>query len=313
MKVMFIDTVHPVLREMLEARGLRCVMHHTTTPREIEQLIHNYDGIVIRSRIRLDKHFLSKASSLKFIARSGAGMENIDLEYCRQRGIACFNSPEGNRDAVGEQVIGMLLGLFNNLQRADRQVRQGIWDREHNRGFELSGKTVGIIGFGYMGSALAAKLTGFGCRILAYDKYKSGFATSVVEEADLAQLQDEADIVSLHLPLTEETRFYVDNAFIDRMKKPFYLVNTARGQHVHTLSLVEGLKSGKIRGACLDVLEYENHSFEHLDPTQLPEAFTYLLESDKVMLSPHIAGWTYESYYKLSSYLAEKIIGHFEL
>ncbi|HAA00648.1 MAG TPA: hypothetical protein DCD96_03285, partial [Flavobacteriales bacterium] len=184
MKVCFIDTVHPILKERLESRGVRCVMHTSTPQIELEQLIGSYDGIVIRSRIKMDKRFLSKAANLKFIARSGAGMENIDLEFCEQKGIICFNSPEGNRDAVGEQAIGMLLLLFRNILRADAQVRSGIWDREGNRGHELSGKTVGIVGFGNMGSALASKLTGFGCRIVAYDKYKSGFATSTIEEVD---------------------------------------------------------------------------------------------------------------------------------
>lgn len=313
MKVIFIDTVHPVLKERLEEKGVRCIMHTSTTQPELEQLIGNYDGIVIRSRIKLDKKFLSKATQLKFIARSGAGLENIDLDYCKQRGIICFNSPEGNRDAVGEQAIGMLLTLFNNLIRADRQVREGVWDREGNRGYELSGKTVGIIGFGNMGSAFAKKLTGFDCRILAYDKYKSGFATSTIEEVDLATIQNECDILSLHLPLTDETTYYFDQHFLDRCARPIYLINTARGKNVNTSDLVEGLKNGKVRGACLDVLEYEHSSFEQIDSSQFPEPFQYLIRSEKVVLSPHIAGWTFESYEKLSSFLADKIISYYRL
>lgn len=313
MKVCFIDTVHPVLKERLEAKGVKCVMHTSTSQPELEQLIGSYDGIVIRSRIKMDRQFLSKAVQLKFIARSGAGMENIDLDYCKQRGIVCFNSPEGNRDGVGEQAIAMLLSLFNHLLRADQQVRQGIWDREGNRGYELSGKTVGIIGFGNMGSAFAKKLTGFDCRILVHDKYKSGFATSTIEEVSLDQLKEESDIISLHLPLTEETHYYVNDAFIRSCKKSFYLINTARGKNVNTAALVEGLKSGKIRGAALDVLEYEHSSFEKIDASEFPEPFKFLIQSDKVVLTPHIAGWTFESYVKLSSFLADKIISYFGL
>lgn len=313
MKVIFIDTVHPVLKEMLEAKGVKCVMHHQTSQPELEQIVGNYDGIVIRSRIKLNKAFLSKAINLKFIARSGAGMENIDLDYCAQRGIICFNSPEGNRDAVGEQAIGMLLSLFNHLNRCDAEVRNGIWRREENRGIELAGKTVGIIGFGNMGSAFAKKLTGFDCRIIAHDKYKSGFATSIIEEVDVKTLQQESDIISLHLPQSEETNHYFDSSFIAGCVKPFYLINTARGKNVNTADLVDGLKKGKIRGACLDVLEYESSSFENISTSNLPESFQYLLQSDKVILSPHVAGWTVESYIKLSRYLAEKIIAHFNL
>jgi D-3-phosphoglycerate dehydrogenase len=313
MRVIFIDTVHPILKERLEAKGVKCVMHTSTSPLELEQIIHHYQGIVIRSRIKLDKHFLAKASNLQFIARSGAGMENIDLEYCKQRGIVCFNSPEGNRDAVGEQAIGMLLMLFNNLMRADVEVRNGIWRREENRGYELAGKTVGIIGFGNMGSALAKKLTGFDCRILAHDKYKSGFSTSTIEEVDLDTLKKESDIISLHLPQSDETHHYFNSNFIATCAKPFYLINTARGKNVKTADLVEGMKSGKVKGACLDVLEYEHSSFENLNTATLPEPFQFLIRSERVVLAPHIAGWTHESYIKLSSFLADKIIAHFAL
>ncbi|MFN3343020.1 MAG: NAD(P)-dependent oxidoreductase [Flavobacteriales bacterium] len=313
MKVCFIDTVHPILKERLESRGVRCVMHTSTPQIELEQLIGSYDGIVIRSRIKMDKRFLSKAANLKFIARSGAGMENIDLEFCEQKGIICFNSPEGNRDAVGEQAIGMLLLLFRNILRADAQVRSGVWDREGNRGHELAGKTVGIVGFGNMGSAFASKLTGFGCRIIAYDKYKSGFSTSTIEEVDLETLQSESDVISLHLPQTEETTYYFNSTFIESCSKNFFLINTARGKNVKTEDLVAAMKKGKVLGACLDVIEYEHSSFEKIDTNQLPEPFQYLIASDRVVLSPHVAGWTYESYVKLSSFLAEKIIDCFGL
>lgn len=313
MKVIFIDSVHPVLREMLEAKGVKCVMHYSTTQLELEQIIGNYDGIVIRSRIKLDRNFLAKAGQLKFIARSGAGMENIDLDYCKSKNIICFNSPEGNRDAVGEHAIGMLLSLFNHLNRVDDEVRKGIWEREKNRGLELSGKTVGIIGFGNMGSAFAKKLLGFDCRIIAHDKYKSGFAHSTIEEVDLQTLKHEADIISLHLPQSEETISYVDSEFIKSCTKNFYLINTARGKNVDSEDLVEGIKSGKVLGACLDVLDVESSSFENLNTQNIPESINYLLTSNKTILSPHIAGWTVESYYKLSFYLGQKIISHFNL
>ena len=313
MKVIFIDTVHPILKERLEAKGIRCIMHHKTSPEELIQLINHYDGIVIRSRIPMNKQFLSRATQLKFIARSGAGLENIDLDYCKSRGIVCFNSPEGNRDAVGEQAIGMLLSLFNNLIRSDREVRSGEWNREANRGVELSGKTVGIIGYGNMGSALAKKLTGFNCRILAYDKYKSGFGNELVEESTPETIKANADIISLHLPLTPETHYYINRTFINSVKNSFYLINTARGLNVNTEDLVEAMKNGRIKGACLDVIEYEDTSFESHDAKTFPEPWKYLTASDQCILSPHIAGWTTESYYKLSDVLADKIIAHFGL
>lgn len=312
MKVIFIDSVHPILKNLLEEKGFKCVLHINTSPIELEQVIGNYDGIVIRSRIKLDKHFLSKATSLKFIARSGSGMENIDMNYCKEKNIVCFNSPEGNRDAVGEHAIGMLLSLFNKLNSADIEVRNGIRNREKNRGIELSGKTIGIIGFGNMGSSLAKKLLGFDCRIIAYDKYKSGFAHSTIEEVDLDTLKKESDIISLHLPENEETFHYVNSTFISSCSKNFYLVNTARGKNVNTNDLALAIQNGKILGACLDVLEEESNSFENIQ-SQNNSALLYLLQSDKTILSPHVAGWTEESYYKLSYYLAEKIIAYFKL
>jgi D-3-phosphoglycerate dehydrogenase len=313
MKVIFIDTVHPVLKEMLEAKGVKCIMHHQTPQQEIEQIISNYDGIVIRSRIKLDKHFLSKAANLKFIARSGSGLENIDLEYCKQKNIQCFNSPEGNQTAVAEHAIAMLLTLFNNLILADSQVRKGIWKREENRGIELEGKTVGIVGYGYMGNSLAKRLSAFNCRILAYDKYKKNYSDQYVCQATMDTIYNECDILSLHIPLTEETHYLVNKHYLNQFKKNIYLINTSRGKCVNTIDLAEAIKSGKVKGACLDVLEYELSSFENLQTEKLPEAFHYLISSKQVVLSPHIAGWTHESYYKLSKILADKIISHFAL
>lgn len=313
MNVAFIDTVHPILEEMLKAKGITCTHLYDIDREGLKKMIGHYEGIVIRSRTAMDRDFLSHAAKLKFIARSGAGMENIDLDYCRERGIVCFNSPEGNRDAVGEQAIGMLLMLFNHLKRADEEVRKGIWLREENRGYELSGKTVGIIGYGNMGSALAKKLSGFDCKVLAYDKYKTGYGNQFAKESVMEDLFREADIISLHVPLTAETQYLVNAVFIDKMQKPFYLINTARGKNVNTADLVEGLKSGKVKGACLDVFEYETSSFEKLNLAQLPAPMQYLVSAQNVVLSPHVAGWTHESYYKLSSYLGEKIISHFGL
>ena len=311
MRVAFIDTVHPALEEELRRNGYVCDEFYHASKEEMKMAVREYDGIVIRSRFRMDEDFLQHAVHFNFIARSGAGMENIELEYCKKRNIICFNSPEGNADAVGEHTVAMLLALFNNIIRADAEVRKGIWEREGNRGYELQGKTVGIIGFGNMGSAFAKKLRGFDCRILAYDKYKKNFAPEYVNEVSLEQLMSVSDILSLHIPINDETNYLVNADFISRMKKPFFLLNTARGKNVNTNDLTEGIKSGKVLGACLDVLEYELASFEKLDIHQLPEAFQYLIKSDKVVLSPHIAGWTFESYRKLSSFLAEKIIGKF--
>jgi len=313
MNIAFIDTVHPVLQEMLEAKGITCEGLYSDDIETLKLKIGAFDGIVIRSRIKLDSTFLAHATQLKFIARSGAGMENIDLDYCKQKNIICFNSPEGNRDAVGEHMLGMLLMLLNNLKRVDAEVRKGIWIRDENRGYEIAGKTIGIIGFGHMGSTFAKKLSGLDCKILAYDKYKKNFGNSYVEEASVEELYAKCDIISLHIPLTAETKYLVNDGFISSMQKPFYLLNSARGQCVETSSVVEALKNKKIIGACLDVLEYEKSSFENLDVTTLPEPMQYLINAENVILSPHIAGWTHESNYKLSWFLGDKIIKHFNL
>jgi D-3-phosphoglycerate dehydrogenase len=307
MNVLFVDSVHPILEERLSA--LNCVLDfdYHSSKKEIEAKIHEYDGLVIRSRFPIDPQFIDAALSLKFIARSGAGLENIDTEYAVTKGIKVFNSPEGNMDAVGEQAIGMLLMLFNQLKKGDAEVRNSIWDREGNRGIELAGKTVGIIGYGNMGQAFAKKLSGFDCKVIAYDKYKKAFSNQYAKEVSLQNIQKEADVISIHLPLTEETNYYFNDAFVSACQKPFYLINTARGNHVQTSALVNGLKIKKVLGACLDVLEYETKSFETISSNDLPEDFNYLCASDKVILSPHVAGWTVESYVKLSSFLADKI------
>jgi D-3-phosphoglycerate dehydrogenase len=308
MNILFIDSNHPSLQQLLEAAGHRCDLQYSWTKEEILQHIHQYDGIVIRSRIKITPELIDKASKLKFIARAGAGMENIDVSYAESKGIYCIHGPEGNRDAVAEQALAMLLCLFNNLFRANREVREGKWIREGNRGVELMGKTVGIIGYGNMGSAFAERLKGFGVELLAYDKYKKGFGNAFVQETSLDTIFEKADVLSLHVPLTNETLYMVDDAFINRFKKSIYIINTARGKCLNTADLVKNMKSGKVKGACLDVLEYEMLSFEGLDARALPEAFRYLAESENTVLSPHIAGWTRESNEKIAKVLAEKII-----
>jgi D-3-phosphoglycerate dehydrogenase len=310
-KILFVDTVHPILEERLLALGYVCEHDLRSSKETIESKIENYFGLVIRSRFPIDQQLLDKAKNLRCIARSGAGLENINVACAEEKGIKVFNSPEGNMDAVGEQTIGMLLMLFNQLKKGDQEVRNGIWDREGNRGLELSGKTIGIIGYGNMGKALAQKLSGFGCKVIAHDKYKKSFSDSFVEEVSLPEIFEKTDVLSVHLPLSEETYHYVNEVFLNQFKKPIYLINTARGNNVCVADLVKGLKNKKILGACLDVLEYETKSFETINFEDLPEDFKYLSNSESVVLSPHVAGWTKESYVKLSSYLADKIQASF--
>lgn len=311
MKVLFLDIIHPILQDRLTKAGFECLKGWDKPESECRSMLTDIEGIVIRSRFRMNEDFLKDARNLKFIARSGAGMENIDTEYCESRDIKLFNAPEGNRNAVGEHALGMLLSLFNNLNKGDREIRKGIWDREGNRGIELDGKTVGIIGFGNNGSAFAKKLRGFDVEILAYDKYKSGFASQHVEEVDMSSIFRRADILSFHIPQTEETIQLFDEEYLRSFEKNIYLINLARGKIVKTSALVNGLKGGKILGACLDVLEYEKGSFESFFEQELPEEFKYLLESPKTILSPHVGGWTHESYFKLSDVLADKILAKF--
>ena len=307
-KILCIDSNHDVLHETLMEAGFHCDLFWNKPKEELMQLIPQYDGIVIRSKFRITREIIDSATNLKCIGRVGAGMENIDVDYAKSKGIVCVSAPEGNRDAVGEHALGMLLMLMNHLKRADAEVRKGIWKRAENRGYEISGRTIGIIGYGNMGSAFAKRLQGFGCRILAHDKYKTGFGNEFVKEASLQDIFENADIVSIHLPLTAETNYYINDAFITSFKKNIYVINTARGKCLHTADLVKHLESGKVIGACLDVLEYESVSFENLDTTTLPEPMQYLLKSEKVILTPHIAGWTHDSNYKMSKVIAEKMI-----
>jgi D-3-phosphoglycerate dehydrogenase len=311
MKIIFLDSVHSILEERLTAQGYTCILAADLPKDECLNLIQDADGIVIRSRFTMNSEFLQFAPNLKFIARSGAGMENIDTVYCEKRKINLFNAPEGNRNAVGEHALGMLLSLMNKLHTADREVRTGKWDREGNRGIELDGKTVGIIGFGNNGSAFAKKLRGFDVKLMAYDKYKSDFGDHFVMECTLEAILQNADVISFHVPQNEETIYMANQSFFDAVQKSIFLLNLSRGKIVQTSALVAAIKSGKVLGAGLDVLEYEKSSFESFFEQEIPEDFSYLLHSDQVILSPHVGGWTNESYFKLSDVLADKIIGHF--
>lgn len=309
MKILFLDTTHPLLEDGLRAQGHELEFDLTGDPVALRARIALVDGLILRSRLRIDEAILTHTKNLKFIGRFGAGLENIDTQAAERMGITCIRVPEGNKDAVGEHAIGMLLSLFNHLQRADQEVRNGIWLRKENTGIELSGKTVGVIGYGYMGSAFVEKLRGFGVRVLIYDKYKKDFAPNWAEEATLKDIFEEADVLSLHAPLTTETHYLVNSAFIQQFKKPFYLINTARGQLVETAALVNALKDKRILGACLDVLEYEKSSFEKFFEAQhLPPPLKYLMQSEQVILSPHIAGWSKESFEKMARVMLEKIM-----
>ena len=311
MKVLHLDTNHPLLLEQLAALGFENTEEYKASKKEVEEIIHLFDGIIIRSRFKIDKEFLDKATRLKFIGRVGAGLENIDVTYANKKGVFLAAAPEGNRNAVGEQALGMLLSLFNNLNKADREVRQGIWDREGNRGLELEGKTVGIIGYGNTGKAFAKKLSGFDVEVLCYDILPD-VGDEFARQVPLKELQQKADVLSLHIPQTPLTMGIVNNEFIEAFSKPFWLLNTARGKCVVTRDLVAALKSGKIKGAGLDVLEYEKLSFEDLfEEEQMPAEFKYLINSERVILSPHIAGWTEESKVKLAQTIVDKIKGKF--
>jgi len=308
MKILLLDKNHPLITEQLSAKGFLLDEDFSSPYNEVLKKIANYDGIIIRSRIPLDRNFIQHAKNLKFIARVGAGMENIDVEFAQKSGIKLISSPEGNRDSVAEHVVGMLLILMNRLFIASNEVKKGIWKREENRGDELLGKTFGIIGYGNMGKAVAKRLSGFGVKVVFYDllpDLSDEFATQV----SLETLQNEADILSLHLPITPETHYLVDAEFISKMKKDFYFVNTARGNNVKTSDLVSALKSGKIKGACLDVLEFEKASFENLEVEN--EDLNYLLASEKAIVTPHIAGWTIQSKKKLAQVIVEKILRDF--
>ena len=306
MNVYFIDTVHRSLEDILIKLGFNCIDVTKDNLITLQEKLIQADGIVIRSRFPMNEDLLKFAPNLKFIARSGAGMENIDVTYCEKSNITLFNAPEGNRNAVGEHALGMLLSLMNKFQQGDAEVRKGIWDREGNRGEELNGKTVGIIGFGNNGSAFAKKLRGFDVNILVYDKYLSNLSNEFITQVSLETLYEQADVISFHIPQNEETLYWANDAFFNQIKKPIYLLNLSRGKIVSTKALLNALNEGKVKGAGLDVLEFEKASFENFDQDHL-EDFHALIRNQKVLLTPHVGGWTIESYIKLSTVLGEKI------
>ena len=304
MKVLFIDNTHPHLQNTLERNNFVCHNALSLSKSEIEEKISDYEGILIRSRFEIDSQFIDKARNLKFIARAGSGLENIDVSYAKSKKIQCFNAAEGNRQAVAEHAIGMILSLFNNLNVSDLEVRKGKWNREKNRGIELSGKTIGIIGFGNNGSAFAKILQGFVVNILSYDKYLESY----LYQSSMQKIYKCADIISLHIPLTKETKYLVDINFINKFKKNIFLINTSRGKCVNTKDLIKKIKDKKIKGACLDVLEYEQSSFEQLTRNEENQDLKFLSQSENVILSPHIAGLTHESNLKISKVLSKKIL-----
>ena len=300
-KVLFIDTTHKYLIDQLEKKNIVCDFEFSKTKSQIEKIIAKYDGIVIRSRFKIDKKFIDAAKKLKFIARAGSGLENIDIKYAEQKKIKCINAAEGNKQAVAEHALALILNLFNKINQANNELKSGKWLREENRGIELSGKKIGIIGFGNTGSSFVNLLKNFDLELLVYDKYKQNYEY----KSSLKEIFEKAEILSLHVPLNDETKKYIDKSFINKMKKPFYLINTSRGQCVDTKALIRGIKENKVKGACLDVFEHEKTSFEKLKRNR---DLTFLLNSNKTILTPHIAGWTTESYFKIAKILSEKII-----
>ncbi len=310
MKVLHLDKNHELLINEFKKFGFENDEDYQSSKAEIEEKIHEYDGIVIRSRFKIDKDFLDKAINLKFIGRVGAGLENIDCDYAESKNIKLISAPEGNRNAVGEHTLGMILSLFNKLNKGDKEIRNGLWQREQNRGWELDGKIVGIIGYGNMGKAFAKKLRGFDVEVICHD-IKPNVGDGNCKQVTLEELQKRADILSLHTPETPLTINMVNTDFINKFEKSFWLINTARGKSVVTEDLVSALKSKKILGAGLDVLEYEKSSFENFFSGTLPDAFRYLITSENVILSPHVAGWTIESKEKLAQTIVDKVNKHF--
>jgi D-3-phosphoglycerate dehydrogenase len=304
-KILIVDEMHPSLLPMLESKGFVADYQPNIAQEEILKIIADYEGIIIRSKLKIDIFFLEKAENLKFIARAGAGLDQIDLEETRKRNIYLLNAPEGNRDAVGEHTVGMLLCLFNKLHLADRQVRRSIWNREGSRGEELYGKTVGIIGYGNMGKAFAQRLLGFGCNVLAYDIDHAKVDNYFARQASLAEIFVDADVLSLHIPLTPENKSMFEESFFYNFKKAIFFVNTARGELVEMQLLKKLLLVGKLKGACLDVLE--NEKLGKLTPSQ-KEAFDFLISAENVLFTPHVAGWTVESYQRINEVIVEKIM-----
>ncbi len=301
-KILIIDDLHPVFKEQATALGFEVDDKPLITRAETLAIIKDYVGIAVRTKFRIDKELFDVAPNLRFVARAGAGLDNIDEAVAKEKNIQLINAPEGNRDAVGEHAIGLLLALMNNFRNADAEIRNGIWDREGNRGYELKGKTVAIIGYGFMGQKMARKLAGFEVNVIAYDKYKTGFTDEFVREVSMEEIVKHSDVLSLHIPLTTETKQMVNEEYFYHFKKPIFFINTARGEIVNTSAVLSNVKSGKILGAGLDVLETENFPALGEQPW-----FDELKSNAKVILTPHVGGWTLDSYRKISEVLAEKL------
>lgn len=303
-KVLIVDLMHESISSMLSDAGFIPHYRPEISPDEVYQIIAEYDGIIVRSKLTVDQQLLDKAINLKFVARAGAGIDKVDYSYLTQKGIKLINAPEGNRDAVGEHVIGMLLSIFHNLNRGNREVKHGKWDREGNRGWELKGRTVGVFGYGFMGSSVARKLQGFDCSVLAYDKYKTEVDLDWVEKVDLDTFFEEVEILSIHVPLTSETKFLFDVDYLSRFKKLKLIINTSRGEVLKLSAVNQLLEQGTLLGAALDVLE--NEKINKLSKEEQIE-FDKLAQNLRVILSPHVAGWTFESYERINEVLVSKL------
>jgi len=300
--ILIVDDIHTIFMERAEAMGYQCDYQPTIKPEQAFEIIGKYQGLVIRSKFLVDKKVLDLAKNLRFICRAGAGMDNIDEDYAKEKGIYLINAPEGNMDAVGEHAIGLLLNLMNNINRSDAEIRAGVWKREANRGYELKGKTVGIIGYGFMGKSFAKKLAGFDVNVIAYDKYKTGFSDQYAREVSMEEIVKHSDVLSFHIPLTAETNGLVNDEYLFHFKKPIFLLNTSRGKVVQTKAVLNAIKQDRILGAGLDVLEVEK--FPVLGEQ---EWFDELRQSQKVILTPHVAGWTFDSYRRISEVMADKL------
>lgn len=301
-KILIVDDLHPAFKETAAALGYEVHDRPLITRTETLEIIADYTGIAVRTKFLIDKELMEAAANLKFIARAGAGLDNIDEAFARQRNIRLLNAPEGNMDAVGEHAIGLLLSLMNNVRNADTEIRNGIWNREGNRGYELRGRTVGIIGYGFMGKSFAKKLSGFDVNVIAYDKYKTGFSDAYAKEVSMEEIVKQSDVLSLHVPLTKETRQMVDEEYLLHFRKPIFFINTARGEVVSTKAVLSAIRNNKITGAGLDVLEVEK-----FPALEAQDWFNDLKSSGKIILTPHVGGWTFESYRKISEVLAEKL------
>lgn len=301
-KILIVDDLHPVFKERAKLLGFEVDDRPLISREETMEVIKDYTGIAVRTKFRIDKELFDAATNLEFVARAGAGLDNIDEAIAKEKGIKLLNAPEGNMDAVGEHATGLLLSLMNNFRIADQQIRSGKWDREGNRGYELKGKTVGIVGYGFMGKSFAKKLKGFEVNVIAYDKYKTGFSDDFAKEVSMEEIVRQSDVLSLHIPLTSETRQMVNEEYLFHFRKPIFFINTARGEIVNTTAVLAALNQGKILGAGLDVLEAEKFPL-----LGLQDWYADIVATEKVILTPHVGGWTFDSYRKISEVLAEKL------